>query len=206
MIFKLSPRNFRITKNFFGVLAVMLFYFNQQVYSQQEKDSSNCAAIQSLLKITVSWYIGPEWEKKISRTSSISLFAGPEIGALTDGFSLEILSGKWGIVPNAFAEYRNYYNFCKRSIEKKKIQNNAANFVFGRVESIFPVKRQNYVQNYFNLLFVEGWGGQRNLWKHISIDYHLGVVEHFYYDKPPSGGFNYILLEPLARFSVSYLF
>jgi hypothetical protein len=66
----------------------------------------------------------------------------------------------------------------------------------------FPIKNQNY----FGLYLMQGWGAQRNLWKRINVCYHIAVIEHVYYDKPPTGGYNYIKIEPYSYFSFSYLF
>lgn len=172
------------------------------IYAQQAKDSSNNGAIQSLLKIKISWNCGPEWEEKLGRASSINFFGGLALGTTSDGFSFSNIKDRWAVTPDAYVEYRNYYNFYKRSTKGKKIYNNSANFIFGRVETFFPVKNQNF----FGILFIEGWGTQRSLCNKISIDCHAGIVEHIYYDKPPKGGFNYVLLEPFLNLSINYVF
>jgi len=146
--------------------------------------------------------VGPEWEQKISKTSCINFFAGAILGRAVDGFSFSNFSAKLIVSPNTYAEYRNYYNLHRRNVKLKKTLNNSANFLFGRVEAVFPVKNQNF----FNLLFIQGWGVQRSLRRKISIDCHLGVIEHFYYDKPPDGGFNYIYIEPLVAILLNYVF
>ena len=189
-------------KNCFCFLLVILFFTCQAVYAQDINDSSNNSAIHSLLKIKISWNCGPEWGKKIGKLSTINFFGGWEIGPAADGFSFSNIRRKWIIEPDASVEYRNYYNFCRRNTNGKKTYNNSANFIFGRIETLFPVKNQNF----FNLLFIEGWGLQRGLCKKISVDYHVGIIEHVYYDLPPNGGFNYIFLEPFLNLSINYVF
>ena len=190
------------TRNCFGLLGVILLISCQTGYSQQANDSINVPGIRSLMKIKISWNCGPEWEKRAGRASSINFFAGLTLGTTSDGFSFSNLKDKWAVIPNAYAEYRNYYNLQRRNTHKKKINKNSANFIFGRVETYFPVKNQNF----FGLLFIEGWGAQRSLFKKISVDCHAGIVEHFYYDRPPDGGFNYIFLEPFLNLSINYIF
>lgn len=170
--------------------------------AQITKDSSTMKDVKSLLKLKFSFNVGPEWEQKIGETSSINFFAGPLLGKAVDGFSFSNFSAKWIISPDIYTEYRNYYNLHRRNDKHRKTRNNSANFLFGRVEAYLPVKSQNY----FNLLFTEGMGAQRGLGKKITIAGHLGIIEHVYYDKPPRGGFNYILIEPLLVFSLNYVF
>jgi hypothetical protein len=189
-------------RNCFGLLLIISLFSCKIIYAQQAKDSSNKVAIHSLLKIKISWNCGPEWEKRLGKASSINFFGGLVLATSSDGFSLSNIKDKWILEPDAYAEYRNYYNFYRRNTKGKKTGNNSANFIFGRAEAYFPVKNQNF----FNLLFIEGWGAQRSLCRKLSIDCHAGIVEHFYYDKPPHGGFNYVLLEPFVNFSIMYVF
>lgn len=181
----------------------MVFFNVQMLHAQITKDSSTINEVRSLLKLKFSLNnIGPEWEQKISKTSSINFFAGPILAKAVDGFSFSNFSAKWIISPDIYTEYRNYYNLHRRNDKRKKTLNNSANFLFGRVETFLPVKNQNF----FNLLFIQGWGAQRSLSRKISIDCHLGVTEHFYYDKPPHGSFNYVYLEPLVAILLNYVF
>lgn len=188
-------------RNRLGLILALIFN-TQMLQAQQVKDSSTVHDLRSFLKLTLSWNFGPEWENKISKTSSIVFFAGPEVGTASDGFSFSNLRDKWIVIPDAYLEYRNYYNLCRRNHQQKKTLNNSANFLFGRVETYFPIKNQNF----FNLLLIEGWGAQRCVIRKITVDFHLGITEHFYYDKPPKGGFNYIFIEPLVNFSFNYVF
>lgn len=188
-------------RNRFGLILAIVF--NAQILqAQQVKDSSTIPNLRSIFKLTVSWNFGPEYEHKISKISSIIFFAGESLGTSSDGFSFSNINDKWQIGPDAYGEYRNYYNLRERNNQQKKTINNSANFLFGRVETYLPVKNQNY----FNLLFIEGWGAQRCVSRKITVDFHLGITEHFYYDKPPKGGFNYIFIEPLINFSFNYVF
>lgn len=171
------------------------------IYAQQAKDSSKEVAIHSLLKFKISWNCGPEWEKRIGKSSSINFFGGLTLGTTSDGFSFSNIKDKWAVIPEAYAEYRNYYNIGKRNTQDRKTFNNSANFIFGRVETFFPVKNQNF----FGILFIEGWGAQRSVFRKISVDCHAGIVEHIYYDRPPNGGFNYVLLEPFVNLSINYI-
>jgi len=188
-------------KNWFVLILAVLSHI-QMLHAQRAKDSSTINDVRSLLKLKVSWNCGPEWEKKISKTSSINFFAGLVLGTASDGFSFSNIRNKWQVSPEVYVEYRNYYNLGRRNNQQKKTFNNSANFLFGRVDTYYPVKNQNF----FNLLFLQGWGAQRCLGKKITIDSHLGITEHVYYDKPPHGGFNYILIEPLVNFSFNYVF
>lgn len=188
-------------KNWF-VLILAILLNAQMLYAQQAKDSSTINDLRSFLKLKVSWNFGLEWEKKISKTSSINFFVGPVLGTASDGFSFLNILDKWQFEPEAYAEYRNYYNLGHRNNQHKKTFNNSANFLFVRADTYYPIKHQNF----FNLLFVQGWGAQRSLSRKITIDCHLGITEHVYYDRPPNGGFNYILIEPLVNFSFNYVF
>ncbi len=188
-------------KNWVGLILVVLFH-TQTLHAQLAKDSNIVIELRSFLKLKISLNCGLEYEHKISETSSINFFAGPELGTASDGFSFSNLNDKWVVIPDAYIEYRNYYNLCRRNNQQKKTLNNSANFLFGRVETYLPVKNQNY----FNLVFIQGWGAQRCLNRKITLDFHLGITEHFYYDKPPKGGFNYIFIEPLVNFSFNYVF
>lgn len=178
-------------------------FFNVQIlHAQTTKDSITVNGLRSFLKLKISLNIGPEWEQKLNKTSSINFFAGPTLLRAADGFSFSNIDAKWIVEPDIYAEYRNYYNLVRRSYQQKNTINNSANFLFGRAEIYLPVKNQNY----FNLLFIQGWGAQRSLSRKITIDCHAGIIEHFYYDKPPHGGFNYILFEPLIATSINYVF
>ncbi len=158
----------------------------QLLHSQNLKDSLAAPGLKSLLKLKLSADFGLEWEKRISAVSSISLFGGCSFGRQS----------------NDFAEYRNYYNLQKRRKSNKITRNNAANFLFGRIESVFAVNGLNS----FNLLFIQGWGIQRNIDRKILVGYHAGILEHFYFDKPVTGGFHYVKIEPLNSFSVTLIF
>lgn len=179
-------------------------FFNAQASNGQlKKDSSVINDVRSLFKLDFSLnVVGPQLEQKISKSSSINFFAGASLGKAVDGFSFSNFNAKWIVSPNIYAEYRNYYNLLSRNDKKKKTINNSANFLFGRVEVYLPIKNQNF----FNLLFIQGWGAQRSLGRKITIDCHVGVIEHVYYDKSPHGGFNYILIEPLIATSLNYIF
>lgn len=170
---------------------------------QIKKYSSTINDVRSLFKLKLSLNnIGTEWELKINKTSSVNFLSGALLSTNTDGFSFSNFSAKWTISPDIYAEYRNYYNLSRRHKQQKKTLNNSANFLFARVESLLPVKDQNF----FNLLFIQGWGAQRSLNNRITIDWHLGITEHFYFDKPPDGGFNYIFIEPFLAASLNYVF
>lgn len=188
-------------KSWFALLLIVFFNV-QMLHAQITKDSNTINHVRSFLKLKISSNVGPEWEQKINKTSSINLFAGPSLLRAADGFSFSNIDAKWIVEPDIYAEYRNYYNLVRRSNQQKKTINNSANFLFGRAEIYLPVKNQNY----FNLLFIQGWGAQRYLSRKITIDFHAGIFEHFYFDKPPHGGFNYILFEPLIATSINYVF
>ncbi len=195
-------------KKYFG-LFIGLVLFSRFLNAQQLKDSCIAQGLHSFLKLNVSDNTGLEWEQKIAQKSAISAFAGLFFGLAEDGFSISknIFNTRLQISPFAFIEYRNYYNLSKRISRKKNIKSNSANFLFADVANIYAVKNQNY----FNLLFIQGWGMQRvvgkySLWKKINVDCRFGIIEHFYYDKPPRGGFNYVKIEPQISGSVSYVF
>jgi len=190
-------------------LFIGFVFIAKLIVAQQINDSTTTNALHSFLKLKISDNTGLEWEQKISKQSAIDVFAGLFFGLAEDGFSISnnIFNTQLQISPFTYVEYRNYYNLKKRTDRKKDIKNNSANFLFTSLADIYPIKNQNY----FNLLFVEGWGlqrvlGKHSLWKKINFDCHLGVAEHFYYDKPPQGGFNYIKIEPKINGSFSYIF
>jgi hypothetical protein len=172
----------------------------QLLHSQNLKDSLAAPGLKSLLKLKLSADFGLEWEKRISAVSSISLFGGCSFGRQSNDYA--DLSAAVIASPDIFAEYRNYYNLQKRRKSNKITRNNAANFLFGRIESVFAVNGLNS----FNLLFIQGWGIQRNIDRKILVGYHAGILEHFYFDKPVTGGFHYVKIEPLNSFSVTLIF
>lgn len=171
------------------------------LYSQSYKDSSTIK-LKSFLRFQLSWNTGFIWEQKIGKSSVIDLFGGILFAVASDDFSFFDFKSKFIAEPDLYIQYRNYYNFQKRVISNKNIRNNAADYFFIRTETILPVKNQNF----FNLLFMQGWGAQRSINKRLNLGVDLGIIEHLYYDKPPTGGFNYTKIEALTDISVSYIF
>jgi hypothetical protein len=150
---------------------------------------------------------GVQLEKIIGSASSLNLFAGYTLGYVLDDAPsvsdyFKFNTPAIAIAPDTYLEYKYYYNCLKRSRNNKNTKNNGFNYVFGKVETIYAVKNQNY----FGLLFAEGWGLQRCLYKHINFNVALGVAEQFVYNKPPDGNFNYIFIKPYVNFSFNYLF
>lgn len=188
----------------FGLLVISLLSM-RCVFAQPDKDSSKVEGLKSFLKAKIDFSLqaGAEWEQKINKTSVITLFGGLIVGRAADEYGTD---DPYIVVPDAYAEYRNYYNLNKRIINKKNTNNNSANFLFGRCEVFFPMKRGAGIQNYLGILFIQGWGAQRSLGKKINADFHVGVVEHIYFDSPPDGGFRYVKLQPNVQWSFSYLF
>lgn len=192
--------NKKMKKSYGFSLLTGVLLFSQFLFAQQKKDSSSAIGVRSYFKLTAYIYSGIEWEQKIGKISTINLFGGIGIRAQSD--KIWDSKAKTIIEPDTYVEYRNYYNYYRRIAKQKKMKNNSANFLFFRIDTFYPIKNQNF----FNLLFMQGWGGQRTLWKKISVNCHLGIIEHVYYDAPPDGGFNYVKLEPLTTFSFMYAF
>jgi hypothetical protein len=185
----------------FSFLIIILFY-SQLLNAQKTNDTTLIRGLESIGKAKVSWHNGFEWEQKIGKKSVIDVFGGILIAVATDDFSFFDFKSRFIIEPDSYIEYKNYYNFWERINKQKKTRNNSADFLFGRIEASFPVKNQNFL----NLFIVQGWGAQRSLSRRISIDYHVGIIEHIYYDAPPDGGYNYLKVEPLGEFSFFYVF
>jgi len=183
----------------FGFI-IGLTLFTKFVTAQQDTVLAKSDSLKSLIKLTVGWRNGFEWEKKISKLSVLDFFGGINIGLATDDF--KDLKAPLIISPSAFIEYRNYYNLFRRIDKRKKTRNNSANFFYGTVEVLFPVRNQNFV----NLLLIQGWGAQRSFGKRMGTSCHVGVIEHFFYDRPPNGGFNYMRMEPDIMLSFFYVF
>jgi len=181
-----------------GLLAIMMFCA-RLMFAQLRSDSSKVEGLRSFLKLRISWESGLEWQHKIGNFSTLSVFDGIRIGKQSDGPGV---NAPLIVTPAAYVEYRSYYNFKKRMAKQRNVENNSADFLYGRVETLFAVQNQNY----FGILFAQGWGAQRSLGSSIIVDCHLGIIEHIYYDKPPIGGYNYIKLEPNFDFSISYVF
>lgn len=186
-----------------GLLAIMMCC-TRLVFAQLQSDSSNIEGLKSFLKAKISWDIGLEWEQKIGRKSVLAVFGGIGVGLATDDFTN--INAPVIVLPSTFIEYRNYYNLEKRIVRKRNTYNNSANFLFCKSEIFFPVVKHGVTQNYIGLLFTQGWGLQRCWGRKISLDCHLGITEHVFYDKPPIGGFNYVKIEPFSQFSISYAF
>ena len=172
----------------------------QLLQAQEKNDSSLIHGVRSMFKIKFASDLGFEWEKRIGTHETINVFGGYSLGRQTDNYDLK----NNGIItsPAVYAEYRNYYDLPKRIQKNKHTKNNDASFLFGRIEPVFAVSNQNT----FNLLLMQGWGVQRSISRKILIGFHLGVIEHFYFDKPVTGGFNTVKLEPLRSLSVSFIF
>ena len=185
------------------VLLMVTVFYTQMAFAQLVNDSSK-KKVRGFLKLKIGDYDGLEWEQKIGKKSVVDFFGGAGLGLNADGYSLSLSNSNTKLIasPVLYSEYRDYYNLISRLNKKKTGHNNSGNFLFGRLSIILPIKNQNY----FNLLFIQGWGAQRKLGSKISIDCHLGIIEHFYYDKPPYGGFRYIKLEPLNSISLFYVF
>jgi hypothetical protein len=175
-------------------------FFSVSLYSQKYRDSATCKELRSFVKLNFTWGVFIEWEKRINKSSVILMAAGEGLGFAADGFSLSHISAPIIASPGFDIEYRNYYNYNNRIKKGKKTAYNSANFLFGRIDAIMPVKNQNYL----GIVFSQGWGIQRQLWKKVLLCYHLGVMEHIYYDKPPDGGFNFVKLEPLSSIDISF--
>ena len=186
-------------KKFAFNLIVIVLLNIQMVSAQLSMDSIKIDGLKSFLKVKVGADDGFEWEQQIGKASVIALFSGITVGQASDSYSSD---APYIIVPSTYIEYRNYYNIAKRTAKHKNNHNNASNFLYGRIETYFPIKNQNY----FGLVLAQGWGAQRSLFKRINMDCHLGIMEHVYYDKPPNGGFNYLKLEPAIYYSLSYVF
>ena len=171
-------------------------------WTQIKKDSITISKnhLKSILKITFSNNLGFIWEQRLNPVSSLSIFGGYSLGRQSNDYtdrSAPIISS-----PDLYADYRYYYNFQKRLDHQKKTRNNAGEFFFGRLESVFAVPGKNN----FSLLGIEGWGCQRTFSKSWIIGFQTGIIEHAFYDKPVTGGFNYIKLEPMLTITVSGVF
>lgn len=184
-----------------GLLAVMMFCA-RLVFAQLPSDAAKVERLRSYMKVKVGGDSGFEWEQKIDKRSVVTLMAGMSLGFQSDGEWINFYKAPLIFTPLIYAEYRNYYNLSDRLSKLKCICNNSANFFYGGMRTYYALKNQNS----FGLAFVQGWGIQRSLVKHINMDLHLGITEHFYYDKPPTGGFNYLKFELQPGFSFSYVF
>lgn len=182
------------------VFSIFFALFEQPIFAQSGKDSSNLPEIRNFLKLKIGADNGLEWEQKIAKYSVITLFGGIGIGFQSDDY--KDFSSALILVPVIYADYRNYYNYKARIARQKNVVNNSANFLFGEARTSLAVTNQNY----FGLFFIEGWGMQRSLANQINFDFHIGIAEHFYYDRPPVGGFNYLKIEPDAQVTFSYIF
>ena len=180
-------------------LGLLLFFMLQIVVAQQKTDSLGpkpLKGIDHVGKVVFSSDHGLMWENRITNSSSISLFTGISFGRQSDDYKVH--STPVIVSPDFYFEYRNYYNFLRRLEKKKKTKNNAREFLFGRLEAVLGVRGQNS----FNLLACEGWGIQRTIGKRLLVGLQPGIIEHFFFDKPVTGGFNYVKLEPMLSFSV----
>lgn len=187
--------------NYSCLLLVLSLFWIQSLSAQVTIDSnSRIEILTNLLKVNVDLVSGLQCEQRINKTSTIIIGGGVCFARQSD--DLYRTKAPLIFLPDTYAEYRNYYNIEKRTKAGKDIRNNSADFIFGKAETFYAIKNQNY----FGLLFIQGWGLQRSMGKKISIDAHLGIIEHIYYDKPPKGGFNYIKLEPDFEFSICYIF
>ena len=180
-------------------LGLLIFFWGEIGLAQQKMDSLGpkpSKGIDHIGKVIFSSDHGLIWENRITNNSSISLFTGISFGRQSDDYKAH---GSAVIVsPDFYFEYRNYYNFQKRLEKRKKTKNNAGEFLFGRLEAVLGVPGQNS----FNLLVSEGWGIQRTIGKRILVGLQPGIIEHFFFDKPVTGGFNNVKLEPMLSFSV----
>jgi hypothetical protein len=187
-----------LQKSYF-ILGLLMPFICQIGLAQQKLDSlmpQPSKGIDHVGKVVFSSDHGLMWENRITNSSSISLFTGISFGRQSDDYKVH---GNAVIAsPDFYFEYRNYYNFLRRLEKRKKTKNNAGEFLFGRLEAVLGVRGQNS----FNLLACEGWGIQRTIGKRTLVGLQPGIIEHFFFDKPVTGGFNNVKLEPMLSFSV----
>jgi len=182
-------------------LTLIFLCLNHSCFSQNVKDTTKYVSVVSLKKIVLGDETGLEWEQKLSKTCTLSLFAGVEFGLSSTDFALSALKTKLGIAPAVYATFKKYYNLQQRVTNKKKINSNSGNFFLFKVDTYFPVENQNYL----NILISQGWGIQRSLSKKINFEFELGITEHIFYDNPYRGP--YIKLHPIITvLSFTYLF
>jgi hypothetical protein len=183
-------------------LFISILFNTRALMAQQLQDSipAELPHLRNHFKMIFSSNLGIQWEQKLNKVSSLGFFGGYSLGRQSDNYTnraLPIITS-----PDAYIEYRNYFDLLKRIANQRYTRNNSAEFFFGRVESVFAVSGQNT----FNLLFIQGLGAQRSVTHYIQAGLQAGLVEHFFYDKPITGGFNYIRLEPMFSIVVSFSF
>jgi hypothetical protein len=166
----------------------------------QTGPSLSMPSVRTLKKIMVGHDSGFEWEQKLGRTTTLSVFAGIGVGFATSEFGVDALNTKIIAGPTSYIAFKKYYNLDQRLKKGKPVANNSGNFFIGHVEVYFPVKNQNYL----GLLFSQGWGIQRSISRRINFELQLGITEHIFYDDPARGP--YIRIHPITNMiSFSYL-
>jgi hypothetical protein len=185
--------------------AILLFVIGnmQQLHAQiLDSNKANIPRLQNQLKINFSNNLGVQWEQHLkNRKVSLVFFGGWSLGKQSNNYrntnDVPIIAS-----PDIFIEYRHYYNLDKRFQKGYNTYHNAGEFLFGRVESIFRVQGQNS----FSMLGIQGWGTQRSISRTLQAGLQAGIIEHFFFDKPVTGGFNYVALEPMLSVSISFAF
>ena len=185
--------------------AILLFVIGnlQQLHAQiLDSNKANIPRVQNQLKINFSNNLGIQWEQHLkNRKASLLFFGGWSLGKQSNNYrntnDVPIIAS-----PDVFMEYRHYYNLSKRFEKGHNTKHNAGEFLFGRVESIFSVPGHNN----FSMLCIQGWGTQRTIKRNIQAGLQAGIIQHFFFDKPVTGGFHYVALEPMLSVSFSLVF
>ena len=191
-----------MNKNWSIVFAIGLFFNARPVSAQLAQNKDSSIAAESFFKIRFAFNSGFMWEQRVAKQSVVELFAGATLASATDNLTFFNKGVRYIIEPDVYAQFRNYYNLQRRFKKNKKVNHNSADFCLLGVTTIFPIKNQNY----FNLVFAQGWGIQRSLSRKLSFDFEASILEHLFFDKPPDGGYHFTKLEPLAEVSISYIF
>jgi hypothetical protein len=157
----------------------------------------------TVIKLQFSNTTGLVWEQSLSAANTLSLFTGYSFGIQADDFTDK--QANFIISPDAYLEFRHYYNLQKRYSADKNTRNHAASFFFGRLESIFAVHNKTS----YSFLASQGWGIQRNIGaktRHLVVGIQAGLSEHAFFNKPLTGGFRTIRLEPVLSVSLAFCF
>ncbi|RKR85168.1 hypothetical protein BDD43_5429 [Mucilaginibacter gracilis] len=141
------------------------------------------------------------YEAKVSQTNTMYFEAGAQYG-ISYRYSSDFGNDyRYAFSPLISIEGRHYYHFKERIAKHKDINNNASNFWFLRTGYTFKPLSQTAGYTFSDALSVmPGWGIQRNLGTHFSMEVQLGVPVNYY----PADNSWYV--GPGGGFKIGYVF
>ncbi len=140
------------------------------------------------------------YEKKMNRSSTLYMDAGAAYNVSYSYSSTRGSDHRYAFSPYVSIEGRNYYHFKERIAKGKSTANNASNFWFLQASYVFKPISHTAGYTYSDAISImPGWGIQRNLRQHFSLELQLGLDVSYY----PQSSEWYV--GPGGQFKIGYL-